>query len=444
MSQHDKSGGRSVFAAARVFDGTRALPNHAVVMENGVVVEVVPRDALSRNEPVWEEPDTTILPGLIDTHIHFMRWQGPLFLAFGVTTVRDVGNDLDWILQCRRTWPDRPWPRIFCLGPLLDGPKPLHTTLSRACPDLAGAVAAVRETAAAGVDGIKLYAGLNREWLPAMVEETHAWGLKASIHCGCPALIAARAGADEFFHLDGILAEVWPNRPKGWLQVWGAPGFADTWDQQCRVADAIRDLGITTTPTLAFWDSQWKILTPDHSQSDEMRGIPEPLIDWQSDGPPNPEKSAQWQRALAAAQKFVGLLHERGAPILAGTDVPCGPIPPGWSLWRELALLAGSGLSPEQALRSATSDAANFMGRPELGRLAAGSAADLVVVRGNPLAGIPERPSVAVVVRNGVVYRTEDLFREAAAARSGWEQDPEAINFQRHWEKKLAKAAAKG
>jgi imidazolonepropionase-like amidohydrolase len=65
-------------------------------------------------------------------------------------------------------------------------------------------------------------------------------------------------------------------------------------------------------------------------------------------------------------------------PVLAGSDVPCGIIPPGLSLWRELSLLVGAGMSPTRAIRAATVDAASYLGKPEYGRLSPGSVADLV------------------------------------------------------------------
>jgi imidazolonepropionase-like amidohydrolase len=417
MTDDSRESPRLAFSAARVFDGERALRDHAVLIENGLVSAVVPRQAVPAGQPQWHEAGGTLLPGLIDTHVHFMRWQGPLFLAHGVTTVRDVGNDLAWILARRGEWQSQCWPRILCVGPLLDGPTPVHRIVSRPCPDAAAASAAVRETAAAGVDGIKLYVGLAPEWLPAMVREGHAAGLRVSMHCsGSGVLVAGRAGVDEFFHLDGVLADIWPSRPAGWLETWGLPGLADTRDRQGRVAEETRVLGMTATPTLAYWDSQWRIRTAGHLDTEEMQCVPAAIREAQGTAPADPVACAQWRRALEAAQRFVGLLHSRGVPILAGSDTPCGAVPPGLSLWRELSLLVEAGLSPLQALQAATSAAATFLRQPHLGRLRPGAAADLVLVRGNPLDRIPERPDVIAVVRQGTAFRPTSLQATAQAA----------------------------
>jgi len=183
---------------------------------------------------------------------------------------------------------------------------------------------------------------------------------------------------------------------------------------------------------LAYWDSQWRIRTPDHLRSEELRHVPPAIVEWQGKESPDPSASAQWRRALGAAQKYVGLLLERGVPVFVGTDVPCGAVPPGLSLWRELSLLVEAGMSPEQALCAATSDAATFLGRDKLGRLSRDAAADMVFVRGNPMQQIPDRPDIVKVVRGGVVYRPEELLAAAATAALTLTEDPWAIQFAIH------------
>lgn len=432
MHAHDgATDGLIAFSGARVFDGTCTIAGRAVLVRHDVVVDVVPCESVPDAVPHHHEKDCSVLPGLIDTHVHFMRWQGSQYLAFGVTTVRDTGNPLQWILDRRAEWEANRWPRILCLGPLLDGPAPAHEVVGRRCADLADALIAVRETASKNVDGLKFYVGIDPEWLPSMVREGHAKGRKISMHCADGGVLAAaRAGVDEFFHLDGILADVWPGRPPGWLDLWGVPEFGRTRDRRCSVADRIGESGIAATPTLAYWDSQWRIRTPDSLGPDDLRHTPPAMIDWQA-LPPDPASSDRWRRALAAAQRFVGLLLERDVPVLAGTDVPCGLVPPGPGLWHELSLLAEAGMSPTQALRAATSDAAAFLDRPELGSLKPGSAADMVLVRGNPMDAVPWQPDIVMVVQNGVVYRPDDLL---AAEQESLADEPWADQFERHWD----------
>lgn len=421
------------WAADRVFDGREVLADHAVVTSEGLVVEVTPRHRVPPTTPVRHEPGATILPGLIDTHVHHMQWEAPLFLAYGVTTVRDVGNDLDWILAQRERAREALGPTILCVGPLLDGPVPIHPFVSRASADAEAAVVAVRETADAGVDGIKLYCGLSPEWLPAMVSEAHAHGLLASMHCqGTGVVAAGEAGVDEFFHLDGILTDIWPDRPPGWLDVWGDQGFRAALDAQNRVADRIAQMGMAANPTLAYWHSQWRTRAVDHSAEVDEPGVPPEMIAWQGKATPEPALADRWYRALEAAQDFTRMLFERGVPILAGSDVPCGAQTPGLSLWRELWLLAQAGVPALSVLRAATSGLGDFLGQPMLGRLRTGSAADLVVVRGDPTQSVPERPDIAAVVRAGVAYQQADLLSEAQEMARSVTQDPWSAQFRAH------------
>ena len=438
MSEISRPGSRRAYASEQIFDGERVLENHAVLVDNDLVSDVVALPDVPPDALLHQRPNCTIIPGLIDTHVHFMRWQGPIYLAYGVTAIRDTGNDLQWILQRRREWPDQSWPRILSLGPLLDGPAPNHPVVARRITDLDSATAAVRETAAADVDGIKLYVGIAAEWMPAMARESHKAGLKISMHCAANGVLAAgRAGIDEFYHLDGILADVWPDHPPGWLYVWGDPDFAATWDRQRQVADAIAESGMTSTPTLAYWDSQWRMRAEVGPSPEERRYMPPDLAQWQS-AEPDSAAAETWRRALDAALKFVGLLLDRAVPTLAGSDVPCGAILPGQSLWRELALLAESGMSPERALGAATSDAADFLEQPQLGRLCKGRSADLVFVRGNLLQRIPERPEIDLVIRGGDVYQPQELLRTAEATPPILQNEPWAEQFELHWEKRKA------
>ncbi|NKB65442.1 MAG: amidohydrolase family protein [Candidatus Latescibacteria bacterium] len=433
---------RRAYAGQRIFDGERFLQDHAVVVEDERVVDLLPLAQIPKDIPLEQRPDCTILPGLIDTHIHFLHWQGPVFLAYGVTAVRDTGNKLDWILKRRAQWRQRAWPRIISLGPLLDGPVPNHPLVARRVDSTKTAIEAVRGTAAAGVDGIKLYVGIEADWLEAMVEESHAAGLKISMHCsGHGVLIAGRAGLDEFYHHDGILADIWPERPPGWLDVWGDPGMAGTWDRQQRVADEIAAMDLTSTPTLAYWDSQWRRRLEAGGYPEEAEHMPADLSRWASpdfDGP----GSDKWRRGMEAAQGFTGLLWERGVPTLAGSDTPCGGILPGQSLWRELSLLVESGLSIVEALRAATSAAADFLRRPELGRLQKGAAADMVWVAGDLEVGLPDRPPIRRVLRAGVDYAPDALL---AAAREAWDvsrEDPWTKQFAWHWQRRRGEKGA--
>jgi len=425
---------RFACTADRIFDGKDVLTGHAVLVEGETIRDVAPVSRVPEGWPMLSGGGATLMPGLIDAHVHFMRWQGPLYLAAGVTTVRDTGNKLDWILARRAEWKRHPWPRLFCLGPLVDGPKP-YWGVSVACDSADAAGRTVADLAAARVDGIKLYAGLPAEWVPAAAKAAAAARLLVSMHCqSAGVLTAGEAGIDEFFHLDGLMGDLWPGHPPGWLEVWGHPDFAGTQDQQKKVADRIAELGLIATPTLAYWDSRARSVSPGWPPDDELETVPARARDWlraTCTREPDQKATETWQRARDAAEKLASLLLARGVPMLAGTDVPCEQILPGRSLWRELSLLTECGMTAQQALRAATSDAARRLGMPAIGRLARGYAADMVLVSGNPAERIPDKPQVKSVMRAGRFYLPDELISAGKTEDADPALDPWGIEFLR-------------
>jgi hypothetical protein len=354
-----------------------------------------------------------------------------LYLAYGVTTVRDVGNDLDWILERRAEASRHPWPHLVCVGPLLDGPEP-HWDSCRACADEAAACRAVAETAARGVDGIKFYPGLRAEWLPAMLAEVRRAGLPVMMHCA-DMLAACEAGVEETFHLDGLLPAVWPDNPGGWLDLWGHPRFPRNPARLAAIADRIAASGSIVTPTLFYWDFAGTIRRADPLPP-ESASIPSRVLAWLRAFPGHhvdPVAAQTWDRARRRVQEFLALLVERRVTILPGTDEPWGVLPPGLSLWRELNLLVEGGLKPIAALRAATAGAAARLRLSARGRLLPGYVADLVVVADDPTIQMADRPPIAAVIKDGRLLRPDDLRRASAAFAASLETEPWGISFRK-------------
>ncbi len=407
-----------VCLADRVFDGLGVRDEVGVLVRGEYIEAVLPEARLPRNVPVLNLPGCTMIPGLIDSHVHFMRWQGPFYLANGVTTIRDTGNELDWILARRAEWETRAWPRILCVGPMLDGPQS-GWGISRCCTDMDSSAQAIRELATRGVDGVKLYAGFPGEWVPSAVAAAHAAGLKVCMHCvSADMLDAAAAGVDELFHLDGLMERLWPGHPPGWLELWGDPHVSEALGRQMEAADSISRSGAVITPTLSYYRSRT-------GPTEDLDQLPEAVRRWfldVSDRPSEPDKIEKWRRALSSVQGFVHLLADRGAPVLAGTDVPW--VLPGSSMWTELALLSDSGLGPLGALRSATWENSKHLGLPKLGLLKPGRRADIAFVKGDPTQAIPERPDIPLVIRGGKAHKTSLLIDEAAEENADPASDP--------------------
>jgi len=420
--------GRWLCTAARLFDGERVLSDQALLIEGGTIRDVLSTAAVPTGLPTLAAPSGTILPGLMDLHIHFTSWQGPLYLAWGVTAVRDVANDTAWILAKRAEAKRHPWPRIYCVGEALDGPN-AYWAFCRKCPDATTACTGVRELAGLGVDGIKLYVGLETAWLPEIVTEAQRVDLPLMMH-PFDAPGAIDAGVEELFHLDGLLDAVWPAHPAGWLEVWGHPDFPTDPTNRLRLADRIAAAGTIMTPTLHYW----------HFAHTVRRGNPaDPCIpalnmQWLTGMPgytADPDGAAQYERALAHVREFMGMLIERDVLILAGTDEPFGLLPPGQSLWRELELFTECGMTPILAMKTATSLAADRLRLTDRGRLRPGYAADFVVVNGDPTVRITAVPEIQAVVRDGQVYDPGALQEQSAAYAATIEDELVGMEFRR-------------
>jgi len=425
------SGTSHAYSADRLFDGERFCSNQAVIIEGDRIAAVVPTEAVPADVPVVEVPGGTILPGLIDTHVHFGRWQGPLYLAYGVTTVRDVGNYPDWILARRAEADHHPWPRIICVGPVLDGPEP-SWDFCRACPDASTALQAVAETVALGVEGIKLYTGMRSDWLPAVVAETRRLKRPVMMH-PFDAMGAIQAGVEELFHLDGMLDSVWPERPPGWLEVWGRETFPRDSANMMHTANRIAASGVIITPTLAYWDFAWRIRSAATLPS-ESEHVPAQQLAILRALPGHgiaPQAASMWGCALRNAKHFLSLLIERDVPILTGTDEPFGVFPPGRSLWREMELLCECGMKPAAVLRAATSTASDRLGLKLHGRLKSGCAADLVLLEGDPASDGFSTPRIAAVVRAGQLHRPAELIRTVSAYATELDGEPLSGAFRK-------------
>lgn len=338
-------------------DGTGRTPlaDPVIVIQDGRIARVTTAtEPLPADTRRLEARGKWIIPGLIDAHVHYNEWMGEPFIRLGVTTVRDVGNDLERILELRRQsrGPDAKGPRVFTCGPLIDGPLPRHGTgISVSVSTEAEAREAARRLIAQGVDCLKVYEQLTPDRVRAVAEEGRRAGIPVTAHLrDTPASTALEAGVSGLEHALGF--EACDERAG---------------DDVARLVVA-RDAYVV--PTLTVLD---------------------PL-----------------RRRLPCLKRFVGRLQQAGGRVVAGSDTANLRPRPGTWLHRELELLVEAGLSPHEALMSATSVAAGLLGqRANLGTIEPGQLADLVIVRGDPLRSIAAAQSIDVVIRDGRVVWTK-------------------------------------
>lgn len=410
-------GGSSLqaLAADAVWDGGRLREDCAVLVEGGRIADVLPADGIPAGASVKRLEGCTLLPGLIDCHVHLADWMLPGFLAAGVTTVRDTGNRLDWILERRaRTAADpASGPRILCCGPVLDGEKVNWPSIGRGHRGVREMAASVEELAAAGVDAVKLYVNLRKDQIEAAVRRAGEAGLPVLAHLGSvDALAAAAAGVGEIEHLSGCVHHVeGGGRPDG--------GRVSRW------AAAFLEAGVVLCPTLVVWDRLSRVNDAVFANDRRARWVhPDIRAAWRRfpHRTSDPAERTARQAAAAAMRGTLGRLYEEGCRIIAGSDTPWPGLVPGFSLHDELSLMVDAGMPARAALAAATSGAADALGLGGVtGRIRAGLAADLLAVEGDPTADITLLSEVRGVVRRGALL---DLRALEAAARSAFAEAP--------------------
>lgn len=390
-----------------------------------------------------------LIPGLWDAHVHFRGGEAlleenrallALYPLHGVTTVRDAGGDLTGhVLAWRDSIGDGDLlgPRILTSGPKLDGPDPSWAG-SIPLADPAEVPAALDSVQALGADYVKLYDGsMSPEVYMAAVREAQARGLTITGHMplGVDLLEAVEAGLDGTEHLYYVLKGTATNREDVsagvragelgfWEAMYGVAGRPDP-ARRARVFRAMREGGAAVTPTLHIGDVLSRVEQVDHGDDPELAWIPGGIVDTYArrvEGArrASPE-SREANRALRAEMAgLVRPLHEAGVTLLAGSDA--GPfnsfVYPGSSLHAELEALVEAGLSPLEALRSATTAPADYMGRgDELGRIAPGYRADLVLLDADPFADISATRAIAAVILRGEDVLTREEIGAALEAR---------------------------
>ncbi|MGA2590262.1 MAG: amidohydrolase family protein [Bryobacteraceae bacterium] len=417
----------------------------------GMSVEIVGHKILSLT-PATEVPSHVesqiidaggkfLIPGLWDMHVHIFfdpPTYFPLLLANGVTGIRDMGGPADWLLSWRRQV-DRGYvigPRMVVAGSYLDGPTSHQAFAVRiGTPDEARR--AVTSLAARGVDFIKIMSVVPRETYFAVAREAHRQGIPFVGHV--PEAVspaeASQAGQKSLEHLFGILAACALHEPELRGHIRPDPAgrefhtyetilaeFSDT--AEARLLEEFRRNGTWQTPTLTIWSVRASLDDPRLYQdpalsyvSRAMRAEWDPKTDYRLRDM-TPADIALAKRLLRRCFQIVHSMQLAGVGILAGTDTPFPFCVPGFSLHDELELLVEAGLSPLEALQSATIRPAEFLGRDRaLGTVEQGKIADLVLLDGNPLEDIRNTRKIAAVVVNGVYLPRGILDRMLAEVR---------------------------
>jgi imidazolonepropionase-like amidohydrolase len=344
-----------------------------------------------------------LIPGLWDMHVHLGNATEaalPVLVAAGVTGVRDMGSPS---FETLRRWSvealsgARVGPRIVAAGPMLTAGTPQFWQL--AVRGAANARRAVDSLAAVGVDFIKITQDLDRDTYFAVADEARRLGLPLVGHLpvdstgvgfAVSAVEASNAGQKSLEHMHGIPFSF---------------GAADS----TLVSVLLRN-GTWVTPTLTAFRARARIHELAATRDDRLRRIAPSLKQhWDAQVRGFSKETAVHRKILEWRMSGVRTLSRAGIPLLAGTDLGFPFVFPG-DVVSELELFADAGLSPLEALRTATINPARFLDREkEFGSVDVGKVADLVLLDANPLDDVRNLRRIHTVVLNGRVLERAQL-----------------------------------
>ncbi len=424
-----------------------AQPNLTVAIERDRIAEIGKKGEIGIPEgaTVVNGSGKFVIPGLWDMHVHtvFGDWfpRGkeiafPLFIANGVTGVRDMGGELEALLQWRREIEQGSLvgPRMVISGPMLDGPEPrFPSSIAVATPE--DGRRAVSDLKRRGADFIKLQSLMTAESVAAIMDEARKNGIEVAGHVpdAVRAVDASNAGQKSFEHLIGIF-EASSSREDEFLRSGGksAGKFLESFDAgksaaiiailaknqtwQCptmvweRGGGLLDERDLANDPLAKYAPSSWKEGTWKRFTDEILKG--------------NVDDLPTRRKFVDKAQELVSAMHRAGVPFLAGTDTAAGVyVFPGFSLHEELELFVKAGFTPREALETATTKPAKFLRMEDrLGTVERGKIADLVLLDANPLEDIRNTRKVFAVVANGRFFsraELDELLRQVEAdARS--------------------------
>ncbi len=417
--------GPHAFTNAVLIDGTGSpAVEHATVVIRGEKIETAGPSAsvqIPRGASVTDLHGKVLMPGLADMHVHLVGgWDGHAtdmlgyrrylnaLLYAGVTTVLDTGNVQPYIVQMRAEVAAGrlPGPRIYCVGPLIDGADPVWPPLSYSVPSVSQVPAVVTALKRDHVDLIKGYVGLSHPVLQRLVEE----GRKVSLR---------------------VIVDQWERNGSHDLVEDGIYGFAHLPTRAMTASDVsfMKAHGTVFISTLVVYESFSRRRLRD------LAFLQEPLV--RDTSPPSSleglkteatrklssaeeEKTQRWAGYLRDAMANAQLLYHADVLLAAGTDANYPGDMQGEGLHRELELLVEAGLTPLEAISIATRNAARLIGASDWGTIEPGKLATLIVIDGRPDRDISQsRRIVSVFVRGKRIDR--DSLRLARHNDPGFE-----------------------
>jgi len=428
-----------VIDGATLIDGTGAppLPNSRVII-SGDRIGAIGRRAdiqIPDGASIIDAQGKTVMPGLIDAHTHYREFTPELMITHGITTQIDTGNYMDYVLTVRdATARGEIWgPRIFTTGSGItgDGKQIVHNRdrYRVKTPDEARLVAEIHVKR--GVDLIKVYDEMTAELLRPITEVAHKAGLKVVGHLGAmDAREATLAGIDGLIHALGISASLVSEseskvikenlstpQPPGGRNPWGVPGGGSFhWDMdESKFDDLIQllvdnhvmiqpDLVHSTKGIIPQWE-KFELESRRLMQDPGLHYVPDYAKNsWLNTSYLDGATPDEIERRKIGVNKMLDFLLRfvrAGGVLLAASDT-VGSAAAGITLHQELEVFVDMGLTPMEAILTATKNTADFyLPGKGLGTLSVGNYADLLILNANPLDDIRNTRKIEMVMQGG-------------------------------------------
>ncbi len=378
-----------------------------------------------------------LIPGLWDMHFHYSlnhKASNPLLIANGVTGIREMWGIPGTIEEIRAKVASESLiaPDIHASGNIVDG-SPASWPWASGVKDADEARLAVAEQAGLGVDFIKVYSRLSRDSYAAIASQSKELGIPFAGHLPDAVSIwdAIQSGQASIEHLGGIL-EASSSRPLELgtftrdQRIEKARFLVDTFDRKKfeAVADALARSETWISPTLTLLDSVSQRKGAADLQDPRMHYLPDSVRKmWDPGAGRGPEYYEAHGRLFELQRSLLGELSRRGVKLLAGTDALNPFCYPGFSLHEELQLMVKGGMTPADALKTATLNPAKFMDKAgDFGKVETGQVASLVILEADPLNDIRNTESIDAVFIRGRHLDRRSLDAMLEAARQVQEQ----------------------